>query len=103
TVRSHLDSDYFAGAGPCAGERESALTGETVQNPPSLGVLGDQLIVRQLIEIEAGLLGMEQVDLQFQTRDLDFDFVRRVAAQDTAAQFHPLRAPNDCIVALDDL
>ena len=63
----------------------------------------DERIVRQLIEIEAGLLGLQRVDLQFQSGDLDLDLTRRFAAQGAARQFHSFRAPYRCIVALDNL
>ncbi len=82
---------------------KSALAGETIEHSPPLRVLRDECVVRQLIEIKAGLLRMQQIDLQFQTGHFDLDSPGAFAAQNPAAQFHSFRATHRRVVALDDL
>ena len=45
-----------------AGERESALTAETIEHPSSFRMFGDEGVIRQLVQIEAGFLRMQEID-----------------------------------------
>src|SRR5689334_14907489 len=56
---TQLDSDDFSGSGAGTGQGEATLTREAVEDAAAGGMLCDQVIVGQLVEIKAGLLRME--------------------------------------------
>src|SRR5262245_59527458 len=74
--RAGFHAKDLAGSGTCTGQGKSTLAGETVEHAPPRGVGCDQFIVWKLIEVEPRFLGMQEIDLQFRARNLNFDFAR---------------------------
>ena len=55
-LRACFHADDFARAGAAQAKRERSLVCETIEDAPPFGVLGDERVIWQLIEIKAGLL-----------------------------------------------
>ncbi len=76
---ARLHADHFGRPGARASERETALAAETIKHASSFRVLGHEWVIRQLIQVKAGLLRMQEIDCKFHSGDFDFDLARRRA------------------------
>ena len=70
-VLADLHSLHRRRAGLRACERERALVCETVQHTALRGERGDERVVAHLVEVKAGLLSAQKIDLELDTRALD--------------------------------
>ncbi len=64
--------------------------------------LRDRAVVRQLVEVEAGLLRLQEVDHETQPADLELDLSRRLAEEHAGLQLHPLGPADAGIVSLNN-
>ena len=100
-ARFHRDHRRRAGAR--ASERERPLAREAIEHAPLGGVLRDRAVVRQLIEIEPGLLRIEQIDVELHAdRPAHRRRALRIASEHRGPQLHPFRTSHRRIVSLDD-
>ena len=97
-----LDGLHLAGARLGAGQREGALVGKAIQHLASGGVRGHGGVVRQLVEIKAGLLSVEQIDLEGDAVHRDLESAGRFAGEHAGVQFEALGFADRRVVALDD-
>ena len=102
TVRARLHRDHCARARSRAGQRERSLAGEAIEHAPAVRVRRDGRVMLHLIEIEAGLLRVHQVDGEPQAVDLDLLLGRRFAEEHAGSQLQSFRTAHRRIVALDD-
>ncbi len=84
TFRARFHSGYLRCARPRASERECALIRKTIQDASPVRMACDGFVMRQLIQVEARLLRVQEVDNEAQASDLDFRFARRFSHQDSA-------------------
>jgi len=73
-VGADLDGLHRTGAGLGAGEGEGALIGKAIEHFAAFGVCRHGGVVLELIEVEAGLLAVEEIHLKAQTHGLDLEW-----------------------------
>ena len=100
-ILADLDGGDFFRAGPGAGEGEGALVGKAIQHPAPGGPGGHLAVVFHLVQVEAGLLPMEQVEFEAQPEDFHGLGGLR-AVEQAGAEFQALGAADGGVVPLHD-
>ena len=85
-----IDGGDMGGTGLGAGEGEAALVGEAIEHAFALGELGDLGVGLELVEVEAGFLAVEEVDLEIQVVGADDERAGVFAVEHFDAGFHAL-------------
>ena len=97
-----IHGGHFAGSGKGAGLGKAALVAEAVEHAPALGMLGHELIIVDLIQVQAGLLAFPHVDLEGHARALHLERRRLLAEQHVLAHFHALGLAHRSVIARGD-
>ena len=93
----------FERAMSSAGQAESALVRETIENPPASRVLRHDRIVFQLVEIETGFLALRQNPPKSAPLRFDLPLSRIFPDQTPGHQRQRLGSADRRVISLDDM
>ena len=91
-----------SGAAPGGRKRECALVGKAIEHAPAFRLCGYGGVVSELIQIKAGLLPLEEIDLEMQPERFDRHRTGVRAGQHPRQQGESLGLTDRRIVPLDD-
>src|SRR5205085_4538033 len=98
-----LDASHLTRTSARTRKRKRALTRKTIEHAPTARILRNNSVIVLLIEIKPGLLSVQKIDIKLYIVDIDLDFGRRRAAQNSSARFESFHLPSGCVIALDNI
>lgn len=97
-----IDGGDFGGTGFFAGQGEAALVGEAIEDAEAFGHFRDFLVCLKLIEVEAGFLAVDEIDLVVEAICIDREGAGVFSVNEFDALLHAFSFAGGGVVAEGD-